>query len=125
METRLTLCSSVGGVALKALFGLDVSSVTTELKIIEEQDDKLEAVSRVVSILEQHITETESSSVSSCCTKISLQEVIFLTSDKKAIQVRSSSAFFVDIQTGAGICIVLIILLNLSFKVARSLGTKA
>lgn len=82
VETRLTLCSSVGGVALKALFGLDVSSETMGLKIIGGQDDKLEAVSRVVSILEQQITEIESSSVSSCSTKSSLQEVIFHTFGK-------------------------------------------
>jgi hypothetical protein len=73
----LDLRSSIGGVALKALFGIDVSSETMELKIVGEQDDKLEALSRVVSILEQHITETEGSSVSSCGTKYSLQEVIF------------------------------------------------
>lgn len=75
--THLTLCSSVGGLALKALFGLDASSEIMDLKRVGEQDDKLEVLSKVVSILEQHITEIESSSVSSCNTKSSLQEVIF------------------------------------------------
>ena len=82
VETRLTLCSSVGGVALKALFGLDASSETMEFKTVGEQDDKLEALSRVLSILEQHITELESSNVSSCVTKSTLQEVIFYMFDK-------------------------------------------
>lgn len=62
--------------ALKALFGLDVRLETLELKIVGGQDDKLEALSRVVRYLE-HIPEVEGSGVSSCGAKPSLQEVIF------------------------------------------------
>jgi len=62
--------------ALKALFGLDVSSETTELNIAGVQVDKLEVLSRVVSIIE-HIPEVEGSGISSCDLKSSVQEVIF------------------------------------------------
>lgn len=62
--------------ALRALCGLDVSSETMEVKTVGVQDDKLEALSRVVSVLE-HIPEVEGSGISSCGAKSSLQEVIF------------------------------------------------
>lgn len=61
--------------ALKALFGLDYE--TSRLKTVGVQDDKLEVLSRIVSILE-HIPEVDGSNVSSCSTKSSLQEVNFV-----------------------------------------------
>jgi len=63
-------------VALKALFGLDANSETMELKIVGVQADKLETLSRVVSIVE-NIPEVEGSGISSRGIKSAVQEVIF------------------------------------------------
>lgn len=58
--------------ALKALFGLDYE--TLSLKAVGVQDDKLEVLSRISSILE-HIPEVDVSNISSGSTKSSSQEV--------------------------------------------------
>lgn len=76
--TFLSSCSSVGGVALRALFGLDVSSESTESKTVGERDDKLEAPSCVVSILQQHLTDIEDSNATFSVFRSSLHEVISL-----------------------------------------------
>lgn len=74
--TLLSSCSLVGGVALKALFGLNASPETLELKTVGGEDDKLEFLSRFVSTLE-HIPEVEGSGDSLCAAKPSPQEVMF------------------------------------------------
>lgn len=65
--------SLVGVVALKALFGLDYE--TSRLKAVGVQDDKLEVLSRISSILE-HIPEVDVSNISSGSTKSSSQEAL-------------------------------------------------
>nr|XP_024360975.1 uncharacterized protein LOC112275138 isoform X1 [Physcomitrium patens] len=96
--------SSVGGVALRALFGLDVSSESTESKTVGERDDKLEAPSCVVSILQQHLTDIEDSNATFSVFRSSLHEALsavssmlnYLTASEKEIVLREEIELLIN-----------------------------